>query len=192
MLASKERIYLQYRPDESSLGVILNLQKKSTEANPQGRPVQQERLHVTVIHFGIAADVYRELSQQNPKLNWEEFARAAEQFITLSQSALPEEVTVQPTGLEFFGHRSSVLALSVRPDQTLIDAHQSSLQQLKDFLEACGISYPVAFMQGSTNFRYALTLRPHFSLVKAARHVPEDAPSDFPALKLKAMPIHYS
>ncbi len=192
MLTSKERIYLQYQPNEEALSQLLHWQKRATQANPQGRPVQQDRLHVTVIHFGIAADVFRELSQQNSKLIWSDFTKSAKQFIETSEAALPAEVAVQPTKLEFFGYRSSVLALTVMPDQALIQAHKAALANLNSFLKSCGISYPVPFMQGSLNLRYALTLSPHISLIKAARHIPDDFPSSLPELQFKVMPVRYS
>lgn len=192
MLTSKERIYVQYQPDEEGLAQLLEWRELASRANTQGRPVQQDRLHVTVIHFGIIADVFRELTQQNSALDRGDFLKAAEQFIVASDTAMPKQVTVQPTGLEFFGFRSSVLALTATPDKKLTEAHRVSLANLKVFLKDCGIEYPVPFMQGSPNFRYALDLRPHISLIKAARHMPTDFPSSLPPLKLTLMPIRYT
>ena len=192
MLSGDHRIYLQYKPTTDSLAYLLEWQKSAIKENPQARPVQSDRLHLTVIHVGIIQDVYRELSAHLPQLDWITYTSALHEFITQSQSLLPKQVSVEPKGFAMFGHNSSVLAIALTPDTQLEQAHARSLEQLKLFFKTCGMEFPVPFMQGSPNFRYALTLRPHISLLKAARHRPpalQDVPN---TLQLEAMPIHYT
>lgn len=191
MLHSEDRLYLQYKPDEAALSQLLDWQRAALVINPQAREVQQNRMHLTVIHFGIITDVYRELREQQADLTWEAYTHAVEEFINRSQSVLPEEITVRPERFELFGSRSSVLALRVRVPDALLAAHKQALSLLKECIISCGIMPPEMFMQGSLNFRFALRLEPHLSLIKAARHRPNVALEAAPPLKLSLMPMHY-
>lgn len=192
MFSGDQRVYLQYKPNTESLTHLTSWQKSAIKENPQARPVRSDRLHLTVIHVGIIQDVYRELSAHLPNLDWTTYIGALHDFITQSQALLPEHIYVRPEGFAMFGHNSSVLAIAVTPDTGLEQAHAHSLERLKQFFIDCGMEFPVPFMQGSPNFRYALTLRPHISLLKAARHRPGALHNLPDALQLEAMPIHYT
>jgi|AntRauTorcE11897_2_1112592.scaffolds.fasta_scaffold13548_2 hypothetical protein len=192
MLQRHERIYLQYQPDESSLTRLLDWQKLAAVSNPQARPVQPDRMHLTVIHFGILADVFRELQQAVPSLTWDVYQASVANFLQDAQTVLPAQATVTPHAFELFGAPHSVLALRVITDDVLIQAHQQALMYLKECLRTCGIQHPVAFMQGSANFRFALQLQPHISLLRSARSHPDIDLDVAQPLVLHAMKVHYS
>ncbi|CAN5711746.1 hypothetical protein BH23PAT2_BH23PAT2_05290 [soil metagenome] len=191
MLQRHERIYLQYQPDESSLKRLLHWQDISAESNPQARRVQPDRVHLTVVHFGILADVFRELQQAVPSLTWDVYQASVASFLQDAQTVLPTQATVVPHAFELFGSYRSVLALRVIPDGVLVQAHQQALTYLKECLQTCGIQHPVAFMQGSANFRFALQLQPHISLLRSARSRPEINLVAGQPLVLHAMNLHY-
>lgn len=191
MLTGDQRVYLQYKPSQESLRHLIAWQKLAIKENPQGRPILHDRFHLTVLHIGIIQDVYRELSEQIPDLDWKTYTGALRDFIYKSQSLLPKQVSVEPQDFVMFGHNSTVLAVALTPGIELEQAHAHSLKQLKKFLQSCGIAYPVPYMQGSQNFGHALTLRPHISLLKAARHRPSFPGNETQELQLEAMPIRY-
>ncbi len=186
-----DRLYLQYRPDKSALEQLLDWQSSAIEVNPQGRPVQPDRIHLTVLHFGILADVFRELKEQNDNLTKDMFMTAVEKFARNTQDVLPSVTAVQPERFELFGSGSSVLALRVRTSPELEQAHKRALDMLVACIASCGISYPEMFIPGSRNFRFARQLQPHISLMKTARNKPTVDVSDAPPLNLEVMQIHY-
>lgn len=190
-MQAHERLYLQYRPDENALEQLLDLQKRLIKANPQGVIVQPDHIHLTLIHFGILADVYRELHEQQPKLTKDFFNQATEQFAQESQKVLPAQTSVTLDKLELFGSRSSVLALRVGISSELREAHAQARTLLEQHIESCGIRPARLFMQGSPNFRFALKLEPHISLIKAARNLPTVSLEADTHLGLQAMPIVY-
>lgn len=192
MIAKHHRVYLQYQPDEAALQRLAEWQRAVMEANPQARPVAPGRVHLTVIHFGIIADVLRELNEQLPALDEAKFFQALEDFLGNTQAVLPKEAKLIPQKISLFGHTGSVVALSCRASDDLVKAHQVALEQLKDFFRTVGIAEPVGFMQGSPNFRFALTFRPHISLAKAARQLPLHREIDTQEpLTFQCMKLHY-
>lgn len=193
MIAKHHRIYLQYRPDAASIERLVAWQKSIMAVNPQARPIASDRIHLTVIHFGIIADALRELREQLPSLDEAVFFRALDAFLADSQAVLPDHTLLSPEKISLFGHTGSVVAVSCRADGKLIAAHQAALEHLKSFFRSVGISEPVGFMQGSPNFRFALTFRPHLSLAKAARQLPSERTihSD-ESLMLQRMKVHYT
>lgn len=190
MLQAHERVYFQYRPDETALARILAWQKQALKVNPQSRQIRPDRFHITILHFGILADVYRELQQRAPELKRETYESAVEEFIERANAILPAKASVNPEGFGLFGPQSHVLAIRVSVDEEIKYAHQKILEHLKHCLKACGITYPVPFMQGSPNFRFARELNPHISLLRAARRVPQVQPESSP-LAFTVLPIHY-
>ncbi len=192
MFGPGERIYLQYKPDEAALSHLLTWQQQAHRVNPQARPVPRDKMHLTLLHFGIAQDMYREVTQQQPDLSWDSFAAAVRSFIDASQEVLPQIVTAKPTDFALFGHQSSVLAINLTPSPELLAAHQAALKHLQQCIKSLGIEYPAAFMQGSPNLRFGLTLRPHISLLRAARHRPRSLDKLQRPLRLHVLPVHYS
>lgn len=191
MVRASERLYFQYKPDAAALEQLLAWQRTASRHNPQARQIRSNRLHVTVLHFGILADVYRELQDQVPHLKWQTYADAVQTLIAESFAVLPPKITVQPSGYELFGPKSQVLALRVRVDDTLSQAHEKIVELLKSCLVACGVNYPVPFMQGSPNFQFARQLEPHISLLRAARFKPTESIDPMP-LYFHVLPIRYT
>ena len=193
MIAKHHRIYLQYQPDDSSLSRLMTWQREIMAVNPQARPISPERIHLTVIHIGIIADVLRELNEQLSSLDEAVFFRALDVFLADSQAVMPGQAQLIPQQISLFGHTGSVIAVSCQASEQLIAAHQAALEHLKSFFRSVGISESVGFMQGSPNFRFALTFRPHISLAKAARQLPSNRiiRTDEP-LTLQRMKVHYA
>jgi hypothetical protein len=194
MLKPHERLYLQYRPDsDHDRDALLQWQAALHEANPQARPVRPTQLHLTIIHFGILADVFRELKQVVYDLTWDTYEQAVTEFMVTSSDVLPASAVVVADKFSRYGSNAGVIAVDCKAGDDLIEAHQQSLQLLMKALEQCGVQQPVGFMQGSPNFRFALEFSPHISLLKAARTVPADVRT-MPhghAFQLQAMPLHY-
>ena len=186
----QHRLYFQYRPTPTSQEQLLQWQALASTANPQARSVAPERLHVTILHFGILADVYRELTEQQPPLSWDTYIQAAEQLFNEGQRHLPATLSVAAEQFALFGPQSGVLGVLCSQPPELVAAHRAVRTCLEAFLQSCGIAHPRGFMQGSPNFRFAVELRPHISLLRAARQVPDTSIQGH-ILELEAMPVHY-
>lgn len=185
-----ERLYLQYKPDEQALQYLLDIQKIVKRANPQARTTNPDRMHLTLIHFGILTEVYEEIRMQQPKLTWGQYEASVIRFIDESQRQLPDTAVVTPLEVSMYGSRNSVLALKVNPGQRLMDAHAHCLAVLKEFLLECGIEYPMAFMQGSRNFSHAAEFNPHITLLRAARKR-AGLSVEKPELTFSRLPVRY-
>jgi hypothetical protein len=95
MLKPHERLYLQYRTDsDHDRDALLQWQAALHEANPQARPVRPTQLHLTIIHFGILADVFRELKQVVYDLTWDTYEQAVTEFMVTSSDVLPASAVV--------------------------------------------------------------------------------------------------
>lgn len=191
-MKSVDRIYLQYSLNDAAIHHVLDWQQKVVHRNPSARPVPKEQLHLTVIHFGVATEVYAEIKQQQPRLNWGQFETAAADFLSTTNTILPPAASGRPTGITHMGAHGSTAVISIDPSEELNRAHAQSLEALSSFFRACEISFPRAFMQGSQNFRYALEFRPHITLSRSAPTIPNIDIQNVGPFKFKAMKTLYS
>jgi hypothetical protein len=185
-----ERLYLQYRPDDPALPRLHDYQQRAVAVNPHGRIVNAERLHMTLIHFGILMELYEECKKSNPSLSWNQFETAVKEFVYSSQSLMPETIELVPLRYAFYGPKKSVLGLELQPDERLRKAHTKALGALKDCLFECGVPTPEHFMLRSPNLRFAQSFNPHITLVRMADQAPESLEESTPLL-FHSLPILY-
>lgn len=194
-MRSVDRIYLQYGVDEDAASLLLDWQEKISAANPGARLVPKEQLHLTVLHFGVAWEVYNEIKMQQPELDWDSFEQALVIFLHETQQMLPVSTLVNPKRLTYMGQSANTAAVAVTTSQELDQAHEQALHALYAFLRSCGITHPQGFMQGSPNFRFALTFRPHITLARLAPKQPSietEEVSQAHPFTLTAMKVLYS
>lgn len=194
-MRSVDRIYLQYSVDEDAATLLINWQEKIAAANSGARLVPKEQLHLTILHFGVAWEVYNEIKMQQPELDWDSFEQALVIFLHQAQYMLPASTLVKSQRLTYMGQNANTAAVAVTTSKELHQAHEQALHALHVFLRSCGITHPQGFMQGSPNFRFALTFRPHITLARLAPQQPsiemEEVSRAHP-FKLTAMKVLYS
>jgi hypothetical protein len=167
----QERLYLQYEPDKESLKQLLKLQTYALENNPQSRPLSSERLHLTLLHFGILSEVYDEIYRINTNLSWQHYSEAVKTFVKNSDRFMPEVARAKFLGFGLLGPNKNVLAARFEVDDAVSEAHVQALRALKVCLNQCGVENPEHFMLRSPNFRYAAVLNPHITLLRQARNM---------------------
>lgn len=187
----KHRFYVQYKPDDTGSQALLALQT-DIMATQGGRAVPAGQLHLTIIHFGIYQEVLADLRRYQPAIDETSFAEALERWLADCQAALVTAGTFVPTSLARFGTHGTVLALAGTVDAGLHDLHATCLDHLKTMLKRVLNDDPLPFMRQSPNFRHALTLAPHISLIKSAgQGVAEPAHTIPGSMTLQAMPLVY-
>ncbi|HXH04924.1 MAG TPA: hypothetical protein VNI82_00675 [Candidatus Nitrosotenuis sp.] len=123
---------------------------------------------MTIIHVGELGKVFAEVQPWAPSLSEELFfaqcSLLAEKFETL----LPIRTELCGEKLSTYGVHSTTIALQVGIDDEIHRIHKQAVGMLRAFFEAIGIEYIDAFIKGSINFRHAVVLSPHISLLKGA------------------------
>lgn len=180
-----ERLYAQLKPDHQSLRHLLALQHVTP---PRGRTVQPERLHLTVIHFGIISDVLRKLPGDPARQ-----AQALHEYINRSQEILhtykDHTFELSPINIELFGEFGRTLVMTYAPSAALNDLHDRLVTTLRQFFSDCGVADVNGFMTGDSNFKHALTIQPHITLMKGyVGNVPVVSPQP---VRLRTMKLLY-
>jgi 2'-5' RNA ligase len=172
------RLYVEYIPSDASRPLIAAL---AEQAKPQvkARFVDPAKWHVTIMHFGIARQVYEELLDVLPDLKEEVFLSALEKYIETTKQTLPPPISLKATGYELLGRRGTVLAVRFELIPEVKQAHLTALQNLKTFFNDIGLHDSEAFMRRSQNFSWALTVKPHLTI---ARGVLSAEPSALPTV----------
>jgi hypothetical protein len=159
------RLYVELAPEDSARQTIKNI---VTQIRPfvKGRFIDDSKWHITIMHFGIASQVYEELRTILPDLSHEIFLKALESYIAISKSTLPRPVELALSGYELLGGRNNVLALRFAMTPEIQQAHITALANLKQFFANVGLENPEAYMRKSHNFSWALTIKPHLTIAR--------------------------
>jgi|GEM_PF-1991479 len=177
---TSERLYLELAPVDKSLVGLTTLQQELPLRKPAWL-IRPQKLHLTVIHFGIVREVYQELLAYNSRLTYEAYLSAVSFFVHDIRDLLPRQTTLRATGFHMFGPARTVLALTLHPNDELTYAHSQSLERLGHLLISCGINDVPAFIYKSHNFRYAPDLNPHITLARNVRTLKERSLPSYPA-----------
>lgn len=169
MDAFATRIYVQLLPDKATTDYLTHLRDQLAPF-VQGRAVDQDRWHVTILHFGIAEHVFHDIRRDYPALSKPAFNAALSSYIEQSKKNLPESMALTTESFELFGINENVLVLKLTPSDEIIAAHDQALTSLVTFLDNCGVKDTENFMKGSINFRWALDVKPHITLYRAVRN----------------------
>lgn len=173
-------------PDDSGLQQLYDIQSRLDG----GRAVPRGELHVTVIHFGIYQEVLADLRRYDESVDEIAFQQALQQFLHDCEGIMPAQATFTPQTLTLFGKHQTVLAVEGNADAGLKELHAQCLGHLKSALRHVLHEAPEPFMEQSPNFRYALTFKPHITVVKSWHGTVPDItlPGD---MRLAAMPLRY-
>lgn len=175
------RIYFQMKPDQASLKHLTGLQA-ALPAQPRGRTTPAHGLHLTLIHYGKAHDVYDTIAGLT-NIPYPAYQVRLQDYIVTSSRHMPvEPVTLEPIGLAAFGQRGGTMVVEYTPTPELLRQHQLLYQELRGFLQDCGIASVDSFMAGDINFMHASVLRPHITLYKGYA-------GDMPELKLQPVTL---
>ena len=181
MTSAEPRLYFSIDLDPQSKLAILQLQS-DLKARIDGRWVEANQLHITVIHFGILSEVYNQIKALNSALTTTVFERAVQDFKQSCSKLLLQNISLQSNGYASFGPHSNILVLKLKPNQMLINAHSAGLGHLMTFFTNCDVRTPLEFMQDNYNLKFAATFNPHISLARGIRRLPDDLPQPPPEL----------
>jgi len=180
------RLYIELIPDKAARE---RLHALTREIKPllKGRPVDPEKWHVTILHFGVAEHAFHDIRRVLPNLTNRVFEENLQQYIASATASLPAPTSLQPTKLGIFGINQSALALEFETNDHLIAAHDQALRDLKTFLTGCGVIETEEFMRSSINFKWALELKPHLTLFRGITGTPDTS-----SIAIDQSPLHFS
>lgn len=158
---NEQRLYVQLQPDSASLEQILTVQ---SHFGSLGRIVKEEKIHLTIIHFGIVSEILENLpaTTQVKRTAFSEYVARTQSIISTS----PESYELQPKAIELYGEHSTTLAIRYEEAPQLVDIHENCLHALQEFLSSSGVVKVEEWMSNDRNFMYAQTLNPHVTIVK--------------------------
>ena len=159
------RLYVQLQPDSASRAHLLSVQ---SNLNASGINVIQDQLHMTIIHFGVIKNVLAQISESDAVK-----CAALDTYVQQTQQILDNVgeklFVVSPKRLSLFGRNESTIVIEYEPTDDLIDLHTQCLSALYDFFKSLNVADPVKYMMRDHNFKFALHLRPHVTLIKRVR-----------------------
>lgn len=159
------RLYVQLQPDEAGREALAGVQQ-TLPSQSTGRLIGKAELHLTLIHFGVANDVYQSVSHMSG-VDRNAFSEALAAYVTEAEAWLPKnDVTLQHTGFELYGAKKNALAATFKATDELREQHAKQLDVLRRFFKRMDLTNPDEFMQSDPNFQHALTLNPHVTLYK--------------------------
>jgi hypothetical protein len=167
-LTLSNRIYLQYAPADPEQ--LMRLQTALSDAGVKGKLVNRRALHLTLIHFGVAEQVARDLEQRH-QTSQDEFAQSLPKLLeALQQIAAPPTLPLAVKSIDRFGPSGGVIALQLVTSAELIALHQSAYTTVTDWFTQLGLNHQQAttFMRSNHNLQHAHSLNPHISLFKRA------------------------
>jgi hypothetical protein len=159
------RLYIELVPEDSARQTIRNI-VAHIRPHVKGRFIDDSKWHVTIMHFGIANQVYEELRTVLPDLKQEIFLKALETYIDASKDTLPQPTELTLLSYELLGGRNNVLALRFEMTPEVQQAHITALANLKHFFADVRLENPDVFMRKSHNFSWALTIKPHLTIAR--------------------------
>lgn len=168
----------------------MQLQERAHQSNPEARLVPAQQIHLTIIHFGIIREVFPQLQAVVPDLDYKRYKQAVATFVDTVEQAMPPQLKATMDRWDLYGFAQHTLVVTLLPNVELEQTHAASLAALRQFFASCGLSEPDSFMASNQNFQFALTLKPHITLLKKAPTVPVEI-LEPKKLHLQAMPILY-
>ena len=183
------RLYAQLGPDGES-GAHLQALQAALPRQQNGRVVPAHELHITLIHFGDIEAMFERVTKVGG-IERAAYLRYLEQYIGRTQKLLPADtLRLEPEGLQLLGRNGSTLAVAYQPTEALVALHAKLYAALLDFLVACMVKDPTAFISADSALGYAGALTPHITLYKGyAGPLPG---LDLAPVQVLSMPFRYS
>ena len=188
-METPRRIYFQYQPDEPSLD-RLRAVRSEAKAAYGGNPIPDRELHLTLLHFGLADQIFGDIRKVNNSLTRPNFDRATRQFITDAGRHMPASFDVTLHDYRRYGADHSVLVGLVEPGTELLSAQAAVAGELRTMLGRLGVGDTDGFIRSNRSLWAALDYQPHISLLTAAGYASE-LPELHENLHLTAVPINY-
>ncbi len=146
---------------------ILNVQRKVSEKQSAFIPYELEKIHLTVFHFGIPTDLYKEFKVFQPELTLDEFLDRLGSMLMNFAELIPDSMESEILGLDLFGGRvNPKLGLVLERNKLMEEYRNKIIVGLVGFLHELGSANPEEFLQKSRNLRYSLNKKfvPHITL----------------------------
>lgn len=167
-LTLRDRLYVQLVPDDSSVAPLVHLQGILRESGIKGQFVDPSRLHMTILHIGELGRTYEELKMWVPKLTEPDFLESAAWLRSQLEQLFPATAQITLQEMALFGADLKTIAMNVEVPVSIERLHGQALSLVTQFFTRLGVEYVEAFMKSSYNYKHALTLSPHISLMKHA------------------------
>jgi hypothetical protein len=187
MMTTDTKLFVQLQPDEYALEYFKLLQE-SLSLQPTSRPVKTAALHMTVLHIGLVERLLEPLPISTTK-GLQLCRLMLDELQAVVRSSRLHRVQLVPVSGELLGVSGGSLVVLLEPTAELLALHRHSLTVLQRFIQACGVTDVEQYMLADYNLRYALTLKPHVTIVKNYHSTPPDIPSG--QLGFTIMPLEY-
>lgn len=162
---SNFEVYAQLSPDTGGRQQLQALQA-SLPNQAKERAVDAHSLHLTLLHYVKAADVYTTISSYS-SITYQNYANLLREFANNMRSYMPAApVVLQPVGFARLGLMGGTLVLEYAATPSMLVTHEKIAASLKAFFHDCGVQGVDTFMANDRNFKYASELRPHITLYK--------------------------
>lgn len=146
---------------------VLVLQRSVSKINPNFEPEKPEKLHMTLVHFGVPEELYEDFRKANPNLTFNKFL---DQFLKLLQKIEPvvtEELTVDAEKLDILGESPHhVIVIKIVKVPAIMKSRKVIIQALHQFIRDLDVADVDQFISQSPNLKYnpADVYRPHITL----------------------------
>jgi 2'-5' RNA ligase len=126
------------------------------------RPKSRQDLHLTVFHFGVPDEIYRQLKAVNRPLSRDQFDQAFQVLLAACDGIIVDPFILTDASLVSLGHpRQPVVALEFEPPDWLVEKHRQIASWWLECLQACDISQEL---------KSDRPFRPHVSLGRLQDH----------------------
>lgn len=164
-LTLTDRLYVQMVPSDPSVAPLVAVQGQLRSRGVKGQFVNPARLHMTVLHIGELGRTYEDVRVWLPGLSVDTFLGRATWLHDQLGQLLPITTTVHTAHMALYGDSRTIALQLIAPDAAY-ELHVRSLAIVKHFFVSLGLEYVEAFMKGNANYKHALSLSPHISLMK--------------------------
>lgn len=165
MFDENHRIWLEQKV--KNISEVAALQKCILDKNSTYVPYSQERIHLTIFHFGVPRELYREFSLENPGLNKDEFYKILNEIFESVKDLVVEDTALSVEGFDFMGNRRNPKLAIITEAPKFLEATRSRVMTaLLDLMHQINIKDPDSFIKGSSNLRYSFNRDyiPHVTL----------------------------
>lgn len=146
---------------------VLVLQRNVSKINPDIELEKPEKLHMTLVHFGVPEELYEDFRKKNQNLTFNQFLDQFYKLLQKIENVVIEKEKVQAKKLDIFGefpHHVAVIKIVKTP--AIMKSRKVIVQSLKEFIRDLGITNVDQFMLQSPNLKFNLAdlYKPHITL----------------------------
>jgi hypothetical protein len=119
---------------------VIILQQKTTFITPLFKPYSLEKIHLTLLHFGILSKLYEEIKRYNDTLQLEEYMQAVNETLEKIKPQLPQTNTLRAKQFILLGHpKHPLLCIEFQKTEELLTIRLPLEKALHEFLTLCGV-----------------------------------------------------